>query len=253
MPKAPTEKQLAARKKFGEAARARAEAKKAANRLEDTVPSADNADIAELVARMQEMDQELKALKSDKAQGNIQVNPTGNLTGTFEKYITSPKQYPDPIERLANEVRLQRFAFEENFGLRFEIGVSAYTTIDNVRTREPKFLLTLVRKIYDDDSGELTNRRYDVCNMTFHEDPETALVVAQENGVEVESMGEKVFLDEMRYLRMRDWLLECFYPPKVEPKKSKKEMVIGNRLVEVYEISSENSESIPFSQLSKKL
>jgi hypothetical protein len=176
------------------------------------------------------------------------------LVGTTDKYIVDPSHYPNPTERLENEPGLRRFAFKENYELEFEVTTTSYETKDGLNMREPKFRLSLIRKLYDEVTGELTNRRYTVCQLIFHEDPQAALVVARDNGVEIPAELEADFLDEMRYLRMRDWLVEAFYPTKpAQDKKNKQEMVIGGKLVEVFEINSENSERIPFDQITKQL
>ena len=76
------------------------------------------------------------------------------------------------------------------------------------------------------------------------------MVVAREQGVDIDEMGEREFLDEMRYLRVRNWLLEAFYPPKRDmEKKNKKEMAIGGKIVQYFEVSSPNGTAIPFKDL----
>ncbi len=136
-----------------------------------------------------------------------------------------------------------------NYELNWNTSVSQYKTADGINTKEPKFTIELNRIIIDEDTGESTNGRYTICRGIFHEDPDAALVVARDNGYTVEEWAEAEFLNEMRYLRIRDWLLEAFYPPKPsQEKKNKKEMVIGGKLVEYFEISSESTESVPFSQ-----
>lgn len=213
-------------------------------------PSSDNADINELLQRIKELEAHLKPKTEEQG---ISVGRGGTLVGTYEKYATTKGTYPSPVERLSNEQRLQRFAFKDNFELDFNVGISSYQTIDGINTREPKFTLKLIRIVYDDDTGDPTDKRYVASTMIFHEDPDTALTLAEQNDIPVTRWGEAEFLNEMRYLRMRDWLLECFYPEPVAPAVDKKEMVMGNRLVEVYTISSEHAEKIPFSTLSKKL
>lgn len=217
-------------------------------------PSADNADIGDLLRRIKELEDDRQFMRTGMSQNaGVQANARGGLVGTFEKYAVNPAHYPDPCARLAQEPRLQRFAFPANYELVFEVATTSYQTKDGVNTREPKFTLELNRIVYDEDSGAPTNGRYVVCRAIFHEDPDAALVVAHDNGIDVDSMNEKRFLDEMRYLRMRDWLLEAFYPPKSQQKRSKKEMVIGNRLVEYFEVNSQDSEMIPFDQLKNKV
>jgi hypothetical protein len=138
--------------------------------------------------------------------------------------------------------------------LEWKVGVSAYKTLDGVHTKEPKFEIQLNRVVMDEETGEPTTGRFVISKAIFHEDPDAAMIVARENGVEVDESDEKAFLDEMRYLRIRDWLLECFYTPLITGKKSnKKEMVVGGKLVEYFEINSEDSSSIPFGQLQNKV
>lgn len=179
----------------------------------------------------------LAAIKGSQQAGTSVAN--GKLTGTVEKYLMSPKNYPSPIERLKEEKRLARFAFPINYELDYEVGVSEYTTIDNIRTREPKFTLTLIRIMMDEETGEPTNGRYEICRLIMHEDPEAALVIAREQDLEVNEEDEKQFLDEMRYIRMRDWLLECFYSAQPSKKSNKREMVIDGKLVNYYEVNDE--------------
>jgi hypothetical protein len=62
----------------------------------------------------------------------------------------------------------------------------------------------------------------------------------------------------MRYLRMRDWLMEAFYPPKPQVVQGRHEEVIGNRVVEVFTVNQEvgnGTPTMPFSSLNtnKKL
>lgn len=181
------------------------------------------------------------------------INSAGKLTGTIEKYSLDESRYPDPMSRLADEPRLQRFGFKENYELRWEITSSEYTTIDNVRMREPKFVLDLVKVVYNEDTGEKTNGRYVLYRMVMHEDPDTALTVARNNGVNVDDYDETTFLNEMRYLQMRDWLVECFYKPSSTSVTNKREMVIDGKLVEYFEISSKDSAKIPFAELDTKV
>lgn len=228
-----------------------------------TDPGMQAPDYGDIMKRIDEMQANQEMWKNIAMEALTRGNtaaPTGpqagqaGLTGTYEKYVIDPTHYPDPRKRLQSEPRLSRFAFSENYELEWEIGVSSYKTLDGVNTREPKFSIELIRIVMDEDTGEPTNRRYTICKAVFHEDPDAALVVARDNGVKVEEFEEAAFLNEMRYLRIRDWLLEAFYPPKpVQAKKNKRDAVIDGKLVEMWEINSEKNESIPFDQLKTKL
>jgi hypothetical protein len=216
------------------------------------MPEVDYADIMRMITELKSETSywREKALEN-KGDGQAQMGARG-LVGTITKYNLDKGHYPDPRERLSNEPRLQRFAFKLNYELGWEISVSQYKTADGINYREPKFTLELHRIVMDEDSGEPTNARYTVCRAIFHEDPDAALVVARENGVEVETWEERAFLDEMRYIRMRDWLIEAFLPPKpAQDKMNKREVVIDGKLVEYFEINSEKSESMPFDKLNK--
>lgn len=187
-----------------------------------------------------------------QAQQQPQMTAQGALVGTFEKYITDPDHYPDPRERLANEPRLARYAFPINYELGWDISISAYQTQQGVHTEEPKFSLELNYIVRDEDTDEPTAGRYTLRKAVFHEDPAAAMVVARENGLPVDKNNQKAFLDEMRYIRMKNWLLEAFYPPKNDvAKQAKKEMVFGNKVVEYFEVSSPNSSGVPFDELIK--
>jgi hypothetical protein len=118
---------------------------------------------------------------------------------------------------------------------------------------EPQFTIQLIGVVFD-EWGEKTDGRYVRKQMIFFEDPESALQVARENNFPVDALGERDFLNEMRYLRVRDWLFENFYPNQnMAQKKNKKQMVINNQVVEYYEISSVETSEMPFGNLDSKL
>lgn len=254
------------RKKAGERLKAARLAKKALAEAPSEITTEheiidQNLSLADTVAQLQSQIQELLAEKKlDRAAEVRAENPSmsdrGSLIGTFERYITAADFYPDPCERLALESRLARFAFGMNYELKFAVTTDSFTTIDNVRTREPRFTIELIRIILDEDTGEQTNQRYVVCRGIFHEDPDAAIEVARRMGIEIGEMSQRDFLNEMRYMQMRDWLLEAFYPPKSDEVQAKREIVIGNKLVEVFEVSSEvgaATPKIPFGEMSRKL
>ena len=202
--------------------------------------------------------QELKAMMFDfmkggtpQAQNGVQQNAQGAIVGTFEKYTVDPANYPDPSPRLMKEPRLAPFAFEYNYEIDYQIHVSQYDTKDGRNVKEPRFMMELRRVVLDDD-GNRTNDRYIVRKLTFHEDPQAAIQVARENNVDVESIDQDQFLNEMRYIRARDWLLDIFYPPKATASKAKREIVVDNQVIEVITLNGEDDQVIPFGELNKK-
>lgn len=189
------------------------------------------------------------ALKKNPPSSGVNVSGDG-IKGTLEKYILSAEHYPDPRERLAQEAKLQRFAFPMNFELEWKVGITQYQTKDGLNVKEPKFNIQLNRIVMDEETGEATDGRYVITNAIFHEDPEAAIAVAAEQGVEVGELEEKAFLDEMRYLRIRDWLLEAFYTPlPASSKSNKREVVVNGKLVQYFEVNNEDGKGVDFSKL----
>lgn len=212
----------------------------------------DENDLSALLRRVQELESSLwRQSQQPQPEGAVGVN-NGKLTGTYEKYKVAADLYPNPVERLKVEPKLARFAFPLNYELLFQITESNYETIDGIRMKEPKFTLDLIRIMLDEETGEPTNGRYTICRLVMHEDPDAALVIARDNGIDVEAEDEETFLNEMRYLRMRDWLLECFYPAPIQKVQNKRDMVINGQLVEYFEVNSESASGIPFAQLDAK-
>ncbi len=90
-----------------------------------------------------------------------------------------------------------------------------------------------------DDNGVVT-KRYRARRLVFHEDPQAAMTIAKDNNILIEAEDEKTFLNEMRYLRCRDWLFDIFWPKPAQDREKTREEVIGNVLVEVVTVNSEN-------------
>lgn len=225
-------------------------------------PAETRDEYSDLLKRFEELKSYVERLQpaiQQPTDGRPQFGNRGNLIGTFEKYLVDPAMYSDPRTRLSQERRLGRFnvtgsqddvdLMQDDYFLEWEVGITQYETKDGVNTKEPRFTLKLDRLMIDEDTGEHNGSAYTVCQMIFHEDPQAALIVAREQGIDPNTLDQKAFLNEMRYLRMRDWLLEAFYPPKLTTQKKKKEMVIGNKLVQVFEINSTDSQAMPFDQL----
>lgn len=230
--------------------KARSEAMKAKLNEEPQQDAKSNLDVNDLQKQIEELKSTLTNLTN--ATQTTPQSPQGptvtsrGIVGIQEKYVMDPDYYPDPTDRLSKEARLQPFAFNENFEVNFECApIRPYETKDGRLVTEPQFTLRLIRKVRDDDTGELTNSRYVLRKGIFFEDPQTAVMIAKDNGIDFSALPERDFLNEMRYIRFRDWLLDGFFPPKSDQKiLNKHEVVIDNRLVEVYEMNSERPEDI---------
>lgn len=206
----------------------------------------------ELLKRALEAIANLTGQNAQAAASGTQV-ANGKLVGTTDKFSMDFASYPDPTSRLREEKVLERFGFKSNYELKWSVSTSRYQTIDGIWQQEPKFNIDLIRVLFDEETGKDTGGRYIEYRIVFHEDPDAAMVIARDNGVTLDTSDEKGFLDEMRYLRVRDWLLECFMPKAPKAASNNKQMVINGKLVEYYEVNSEDSASIPFNKLSNKL
>lgn len=268
------------RKAFGEkmkAARAKKEQQEAPKTEEqhpvEPVPEPQNhtsedPSIVELTKMVLELKQKLAekeeqpslteailALTGQNTQNTGQI-ANGKVVGTTDKYDTSLKSYENPVERLKKEPRLRRVAFNDNYELEWETSTTRYDTRDGIWYKEPKFTLKL-NQIVLDDQGEPTNKRIGKARMVFHEDPDTAVEVAERNGLPVNLEDQVAFLNEMRYMRMKEWLFECFWPNPVDTSKGNmKEIVVGGQVVTTWEVSTEEGKEkakIQFDKLDSKL
>lgn len=252
------------RKAFGEkmkAARAKKETPQTnTQKVEEPTPqitnTVENTDVGELQRQIDELKAAMRFMGPQQlVASQVQVGVNGGLVGTHNKYSIDPLNYPDPRDRLYDEKLLTRFAFKENYELTWAISNTSYTSIDNIRTREPKFTIELLKVQINEETGERMNGRYLISTAIFHEDPDAAVAIAREKGLHIDENNQKEFLDEMRYMRIRDWLLDCFIDPKpVQAKQNKREVTLGNKVVPFFEINSvEKADNLPFNQLNGKL
>lgn len=193
-------------------------------------------------------------------QTQIGIGNNGKLVGEVEKYAIDSANYSDPTERLKNEPRLQPMAFNYNYELEYDFSVRPYETKTGVNMKEPEFLINLYR-IVRDDQGEDTNKRYVAKRLMFHEDPQAAIVVARDNGIDLDEWkdldnttdNQRAFLNEMRYLRVKDWLFDIFWPKPVSEKGQVHDEVIGGSIVQVFTKNSVDPSEIEFDKIQRKL
>jgi len=218
-------------------------------------------ELEQLKRHVQELQGTLQTLLSQQqaqpasppAFQGAQVTP-GGVVGRITKFSVKPSDYPDPRDRLFQEQRLILQGFNRSWwDLDWSVTTTNYDGKDGLKYAEPKFQLKLIRILPDPDTQEPSNKRYVLWKGSFFEDPAAAMQIADQYGLPIDESNEKLFLDEMRYLRIRDWLMEAFYPPKpAQDKMNKREMVIDNRVVDVYEVNSTQAETIPFGELKRK-
>jgi hypothetical protein len=221
--------------------------------MADAPEVANEAGTDEILRQLKELQESnalLKAALLNGQQGQTaQIGSQGGLVGEVEKYLVDPANYPDPTKRLSEEPRLQPMAFKLNYELEYEVTTSNYEN-KGISYKEPKFTVKLNRVVLD-DQGMPTNKRYLARGIVFHEDPNAAIVIARENGVDVDKSNEKQFLDEMRYLRVKDWLFDIFWAKPVQESERIREENVGGRLVQVFTKNSEDASRIDFSKITK--
>lgn len=218
---------------------------------------ADEQGLDELRSQMREVLETNALLKAallgnQKAQGGQIGFDRGKMVGEVDKYLIDPANYPDPTPRLKQEKRLLAVNFLYNYELDYDVSVSSYETKTGINMREPKFTIQLNRIVIN-DQGEQTNKRYIARRLIFHEDPQAALIVARENNLQVDEDNQKAFLNEMRYIRVRDWLFDIFWPKPAQAKDNIHEEVIGGTIVQVFTKNSDEAEGIDFDKLKTKL
>jgi len=242
------------RKAFGEKMR-QAKLNKE-KKVEDIQSDPDTNDILRQLKELQESNALLRAAVLNQEKGTTPVESIslnkGRVIGIVEKYLVDPSAYPDPTERLRKEPRLAPLAFDYNYELEYTVATSNYETKEGINYKEPKFLISLNRIVLD-DQGQQTNKRYVARKLIFHEDPQAALVIARDNGIEIDESDERAFLNEMRYLRVRDWLFDVFWPKPADEHGHVTDQVIGGTVVQVFTKKSEDPSEIDFNQLKSKL
>lgn len=160
-----------------------------------------------------------------------QLNNRG-VQGRVFKYPVEKSYYPDPTERLYDDERLKRFAMRENFYFKWDVTGETYES-NGITFTEPRFTVELYRYILDED-GNRTGKMILVNRQMQHEDEFIARVAADKLGVKFDTHEE--LLNEMRYYRIRQWLLGVFAPPKInEYRKRQNTMVVDGKVVEVFD------------------
>jgi hypothetical protein len=249
-----TPAQLAADKARSEQMKAKLQTIEVQEKPEEIATEQGTSEILAMVREIQDENKLLRAaiLGNQQAQGgNIGVD-RGKLVGEVEKYLVDPANYPDPTPRLQKEPRLIAVNFLYNYELTYDVSVSSYETKTGINMKEPKFTIQLNRIVLN-DQGAQTAKRYIARRLIFHEDPQAAIVIARDNGLEVNENDQKAFLNEMRYLRVRDWLFDVFWPKPAQEKDQIREEVIGGTIVQVFTKNSEDAEGIPFDELNTKV
>lgn len=227
----------------------------------ETLPASGLEEMQRQINEVMETNALLKAaLLRGNDNSSVNIGRQGVL-GVIDKYLVDPNNYADPTKRLSQENRLQSIAFNHNYELEYEFSLRPYES-KGINYQEPEFIVTLLKVVLDDqgnrvqivgNDGVSRDKFFKARRMVFHEDPQAALVIARDNNIDIDKSDEVTFLNEMRYIRVRDWLFGYFWPIAAKSKDGIREEVVGGTIVEVYTKSSVEPSSVDFDQLKSKV
>lgn len=180
-----------------------------------------------------EMTPEAALQYTAQMQGQPVVGKNG-IQGKMFRYPVEKSYYPNPIERLYDEPTLSRFNLRENYFFDWEVEGIEYEKY-GVTYAEPKFTVRIFRKLYGEDG--MPNGKYALINRQVqHEDEVVARAAADKLGITDEFEDFQAMMNEMRYMRIRQWLLDLFKPPQVTTHNQvPTQQVIDGKVVEVFD------------------
>jgi len=163
----------------------------------------------------------------------VSVTAQGGVQGQIFKYPVDPGHYADPTDRLYDDPRLSRFAMRENYIFRWDVEGETYEK-HGITYTEPRFIVELYKFTFDEETGAKTNLIQLINRNLLHEDEFVTTVMANKLGLTEMFPDKAALMDEVRYYRIRDWLLPLFTPVKTTSFKNKlRSMVINGKAVEV--------------------
>lgn len=172
----------------------------------------------------------------------LHVSAQGGVQGRVVKYSLSKADYPDPTSRLYDDPQLKRHGLRDNYIFTWEVTGEQYQK-DNVTYAEPRFIVSLYRRLFN-DMDEDTGRAALISRNILHEDEFIAQIIADKLGLLENFSSTKEMMDEIRYRRIRDWLIPIFIPVKPEQHANRRtEMVIDGKAVEVFDTEKVLGES----------
>lgn len=181
-------------------------------------------------------EQVLNEMASMQPQGfsGLHVSAQGGVQGRVVKHSLSKADYPDPTPRLYDDPQLKRHGLRDNYIFTWEVTGEQYQK-DNVTYAEPRFIVSLYRRLFN-DMDEDTGRAALISRNMLHEDEFIAQIIADKLGLLENFANTKEMMDEIRYRRIRDWLIPIFIPVKPEQHANRRtEMVIDGKAVEVFD------------------
>lgn len=208
-----------------------------------TPPIKENAGVTLTQEQFDQIMQRLEKAEEHKTQTVTQVAPNsgfdnfGKPVGVIQKYSVDPAHYNDPRTKLADLQELERVAFSHNYMLDWDVEQLIYDTKFGTSFSEPKFTLVLWRKMFDEE-GNPNGKRLLIQNGVFFEDPIAAVKEATRIGIPLDNSTSSEFLEQMRFLRYKQWLMDIFNPKRPESTKARRTpQVIGGVVYEVEDYS----------------
>lgn len=178
---------------------------------------------------------EMASMQRPGFNGNtMHVSAQGGIQGRVVKHSLSSADYPDPTDRLYDDPQLRRHNLRDNYIFTWEVTGEQYSK-DGVTYAEPRFTVCLYRRLFDDEDMP-TGKAALVSRNMLHEDEFVAQIIADKLGLLDNFGSTKEMMDEIRYRRIRDWLIPIFIPVKHEQHANHRtEMVIDGKVVEVFD------------------
>jgi hypothetical protein len=135
---------------------------------------------------------------------------------------------------------LERYNLPSNYEMTWEVKGTTYETKWGTFVQEPRFKLTLYRKVFDEDDNLVEGKRYLVKEAFFTEDEALARTFARDMGIDPENLDMRGLLNQVRMKRFQAWMEEIFRPKKsmLRP-ATRKQTVIGGMPVIVEEYETE--------------
>lgn len=202
----------------------------------------ETAAMDKLLERISGLEAQLKqrrASEIEDVEQPFKVDTTGETAGVLYKYPVSRDYYPDPTAQLIHEPFLKRFAFEDNYILKWDVDGMVYETKWGTTVAEPKFTMVLYQRQFDPSSGEPTGKLIRIQQLNIFEDPGSVRQLLVELDIDTAGMSEKQIFDLIRYHRISEWLKAIFQPPtNIGSQRRSTETVIDGRVVVMEEESS---------------
>ena len=180
----------------------------------------------------------LESMGTQTAPQDNGFDQYGKPTGVIQRYSIDPSYYKNPVPDLLALPELKRHGLSENYDLDWDVSQTVYETKYGTSMADPKFSLTLKRRIYGAD-GELTDRRILINTGIFFEDPVAAIQEATKLGLPLDKTNSPDFLSEMRFLRYKQWLMEIFNPSlPTSTKATRTDQVIDGKVYQIEDYSN---------------